>query len=408
MKKLMIAALLIFASSAAFAGDSDALKAILKAKTYTEAEGLLKSNLAQLTTAAEKAKAYNKLVDLAMAKVSKEQAVLNANQMATQFNQGKVEPYDTLGMYSAVYDALKAGIECDKYDQMPNEKGAVKPKFHSANQARLNAIRVHLINAGQAAAQKEDKVGALRNYGMYVESASSTLMKDLDKTKNPDQYLGEVARVASVFAYQNNKLELADQYVDIALQDTAVYKEALNLKLYIAQQQLKTKEDSVKYADKLKDIYTKDKTNDQIFGQLASLYASLKMLDAANSLISDKLSADPKNYTAWALKGQNEMNTSKWDDAVSSYKKAIEIKNDEPILYTYLGYCINSKAGAINNDIKAQKALYQESLPYLEKAKQLDPNRDKANWSYPLYQCYYVLYGANDARTKEIESMIKQ
>ena len=84
MKKLMIAALLIFASSAAFAGDSDALKAILKAKTYTEAEGLLKSNLAQLTTAAEKAKAYNKLVDLAMAKVSKEQAVLNANQMATQ------------------------------------------------------------------------------------------------------------------------------------------------------------------------------------------------------------------------------------------------------------------------------------------------------------------------------------
>ena len=132
------------------------------------------------------------------------------------------------------------------------------------------------------------------------------------------------------------------------------------------------------------------------------------MLDAANSLISDKLSADPKNYTAWALKGQNEMNTSKWDDAVSSYKKAIEIKNNEPILYTYLGYCINSKAGAINNDIKAQKALYQESLPYLEKAKQLDPNRDKANWSYPLYQCYYVLYGANDARTKEIESMIKQ
>ena len=42
MKKLMIAALLIFASSAAFAGDSDALKAILKAKTYTEAESLLK------------------------------------------------------------------------------------------------------------------------------------------------------------------------------------------------------------------------------------------------------------------------------------------------------------------------------------------------------------------------------
>lgn len=408
MKKLMIAALMILTSSSAvFAGDSDALKAILKAKTYAEAESLLKSNLAQLTTAAEKAKAYNKLVDLAMSKVSKEQAVLNANQMAAQFNQGKTEPYDTLGMYNAVYDALQAGIECDKYDQMPNEKGAVKPKYHASNQARLNGIRVHLINAGQAAAQKEDKVGALRNYGMYVESANSSLMKDLDKAKNPDQYLGEVARVASVFAFQNNKLDLADQYVDVALQDTAVYKDALNLKLYIAQQQLKTKEDSVKYADKLKDIYTKDKSNDQVFGQLAGLYASLKMIDAANALITDKLAVDPKNYTAWALKGQNEMNASKWDNAIESYKKAIEIKDDEPILYTYLGYCINSKAGGINNDINAQKALYQQSLPYLEKAKQLDPCREKANWSYPLYQCYYVLYGANDTRTKDIEKLIR-
>ena len=272
---------------------------------------------------------------------------------------------------------------------MPNEKGAVKPKYHASNQARLNGIRVHLINAGQAAAQKEDKVGALRNYGMYVESANSSLMKDLDKAKNPDQYLGEVARVASVFAFQNNKLDLADQYVDVALQDTAVYKDALNLKLYIAQQQLK------------------DKSNDQVFGQLAGLYASLKMIDAANALITDKLAVDPKNYTAWALKGQNEMNASKWDNAIESYKKAIEIKDDEPILYTYLGYCINSKAGGINNDINAQKALYQQSLPYLEKAKQLDPSREKANWSYPLYQCYYVLYGANDTRTKDIEKLIR-
>ena len=43
MKKLMIAAMMLLTTSAAFAGDSEALKAILKAKTYAEAQELVKA-----------------------------------------------------------------------------------------------------------------------------------------------------------------------------------------------------------------------------------------------------------------------------------------------------------------------------------------------------------------------------
>ena len=56
MRKLMIAALMLLGTSAAFAGDSEPLKAILKAKTYADAETLLKTNLSQLANDAEKAK----------------------------------------------------------------------------------------------------------------------------------------------------------------------------------------------------------------------------------------------------------------------------------------------------------------------------------------------------------------
>lgn len=408
MKKIMIMALTLVASSAVFAGDSDALKAILKAKTYDEAATLVQSGVAQLPTAAEKAKAYNKLVDLAMDKVSNEQAIMTSNQMATQFKQGKVEPFDTLGLYKASYDAILNGIECEKYDQMPNEKGKVKPDFHSENQVRLYPLRLNLINAGQDAAAKNDKDAALRDYGLYVESATTPLFKDVDKSKNPDQYLGEVARVAAVYAYQNNDLGKANQYVDVAMQDSASYKDALDLKLYMGSQGLKTKEDSVKYAGTLKGYYEKDKANDQIFSQLAGFYTSLKMQDAFNGLITDRLTSVPNNYTTLALKGQDEMNNGKYEDAVASYKKAIEIKDDEPLIYTYLGFCLNSEATAINGNEVAAKALYQQSLPYLEKAKQLDPNRDRANWTYPLYQCYYALYGDADPRTKEINDLIKK
>src|SRR3712207_7280268 len=66
MKKLMIAAVMLLSTSFAFAGDSEPLKAILKSKTYEEAQNLVKSSLNQLANSEEKAKAYNKLVDLAI------------------------------------------------------------------------------------------------------------------------------------------------------------------------------------------------------------------------------------------------------------------------------------------------------------------------------------------------------
>ena len=43
MKKLLIAVLMMLGTSTVFAGDSEALKAILKAKTYDEAQSLVKS-----------------------------------------------------------------------------------------------------------------------------------------------------------------------------------------------------------------------------------------------------------------------------------------------------------------------------------------------------------------------------
>lgn len=53
-KTMMIAVLMLLSVSAAFAGNSDALKAILKADSYTEAAKLVESSLGQLADNAEK------------------------------------------------------------------------------------------------------------------------------------------------------------------------------------------------------------------------------------------------------------------------------------------------------------------------------------------------------------------
>ena len=75
MKKFLVAAMMVLGATSAFAGDSDALKAVMKAKSYAEAEALVKQNLGQMANDAEKAKAYNKLVDLAMKQFNNQQSI---------------------------------------------------------------------------------------------------------------------------------------------------------------------------------------------------------------------------------------------------------------------------------------------------------------------------------------------
>lgn len=408
MRKMMMFALMLAASPVAFA--QDAVKEVLKAKTYADAQALVKSNLASMSDA-DKAKAYNKLVDLSFEKISKEQSVITANQMAEQFKQGKVQPYDTLGFYNALADALTNAVECEKYDQMPNEKGKVKPKFHSANQNRLYNLRVYLVNAGQEAAQKNNSAGVLKYWGLYSTTADTPLFADV-ANKQPDQYVSQVAGFAARYAIQDKDFAAADKYIDVSLKHAAAnsddYKDALSLKFYVAQQQLKTKEDSLAYINKLKEFYAKDTSNDMIMVTLANMYGNMNMKDELKSLVNSRLAADPNSAMAWTLKGQAEMNANQWDEAIASFKKAIALDDKNVVVLTYLGFCINSKAAAINGDVPAQKALYKESMGYLEQAKELDPNREKANWSYPLYQCYYVNYGAADQRTKDLESLLNK
>jgi tetratricopeptide (TPR) repeat protein len=405
MKKLMIVAMMILGTSMAFAGDSDALKAILKTKSYAEAASLLNSSLSQLASDAEKARAYNQLVKLALEKHDKESELSMKNEANKQLGQGTV-PVDTLGMYNAAYDALMSAIECDKYDNMPDAKGKVKPKFHEELLQKIPNVRIQLVNAGQWAAQKADEAGVLKYWGTFLDTEDCNLLKSIDKS-NEAGFLGQVAYFTALYANQNKQIDRALKYLEMAMKDPEQAKEAQNMKFTIGQQNLKTHADTVKFIDELKVFYNDNPDSEAAFGTLCNLYSQMNQKDEVLKLVQDKISKDPNNSTAWALKGQSEMNEQKYDDAIESFKKSVEIDGTNPIVLTYLGFCMNSKAASIEGNIPAQKALYKESMGFLERAKEIDPTREKANWAYPLYQCYYINYSANDPRTKEMEEILK-
>ena len=395
----MMMALALVASATAFAGDSDALKAIKKSKNYADAAQLVKTS--QLANDEERAEAYNKLVDLAMEKVGKETGTIAQNQAAAQLGTGKEEAYDTLGLGDAICNAIAAAIECNKYDQLPNAKGKVKPQYDEKNAQRIWAVRTHLVNIGQEEARKNNNAAVLKYWGAFLDSDADPLFAAQDHEQEKG-YIGQVAFFAGRYAFDAKQMERADKYFDIAMKDPEMKKDALTFKLYAAGSNLKSKEDSLKYIDQLKTLYNNDPENDVLLDKLFTMYDGMKDKAAQTALLDNHLAKYPNSFAALANKGMMAIADNNAEEGANWLRKAAASSPENPVIQTYLGTCLSVQAGQ-TDDAAKRKALYQEAVQALDKAKQLDPNKQQANWGYNRYQAYYGLYGADDPKTKDAE-----
>lgn len=399
-------AMMFVASATAFAGDSDALKAILKSKTYAEAEQLLKQNLAQLTDNAEKAKAYNKLVDLAMDQVQKETGTIAENQLSIQMGTpDKVKPYDTLSLADGICNAIENAIECNKFDQLPDAKGKVKPKFDEKNAQRIWAVRPNLVNIGQSAAQSGNDAGVLKYWGAFIDSGEEPFFAAMDHNAEKE-YVGQVAFFAGRYAFQANQIERANKYFEVAKRDPQQKADAVNFQLYAMRSLLKTKQDSLNYVNQLKQMYEQEPENDVILDGLNAMYEGMKDKAAQTALLDGHLAKFPNSFTALANKGLMAVNDNNAEEGAKWLRKASEAKPDNPVVWTYLGACLSVLAANATDNATGQK-YYDEAIAAFDKAKELDPDRLQANWGYNRYQAYYGRYGADDPKTKAAEADMK-
>ena len=402
MKKLIVAAMMVLGATTAFAGDSDALKAVMKAKTYAEAEALLKQNLGQLANDAEKAKAYNKLVDLSMKAYNDQQSIMQTNQIMK-----KNDPIDENAMNEGAYNALLNAVECYKYDQLPNAKGKVAPKF-GGNAARVWSARIQLVNAGQTAAQNNKADDVLKYWGAFLDTETNPLFASIDakQKESEKEYIGQVALFAARYAYQAKDGARCEKDCDIAMKSEKEAKDARNLKLYVLKDGLKTHADSLSYINKLKDLYAKDANNEVILDGLNSMYSSMRMQKEQEALLDEVLAKNPNSFVALANRGMMFIQRNDADNAIKNLKKALDIKPDNVTVMVYLGACYNSKASALQ-DPNGRKVVYKEAIKVLDKAKELDPEKSQANWGYTRYQAYYGYYGPTAAETKKAEEESK-
>ncbi len=405
----MMFAVAAFFATSAFA--QDVVKEVTSCKNYKQAVEVIATKGLDGVSAQDKAKAYNKVVDLAMKKMSDEDFIRQTNTIT-----GANEPFDTIGFYDASVEAIKAALLCDEFDNQPNEKGKVKPKFHKKNNERLLSILPNLINAGGIAYGSKDNKTALSCFELYLKAAKAPLF--VEKFVEGNENYAMAAYYAAFISYGDKNFANVDKYIGIAMDHPKFQKDAVELKIYSLKEQLKTPEDSARFISEIKDLHQKYPQDQRYFSMIVEFYGSNEAYkNELNSFIASEIAARPNDAMVWAVKGECEMNLMKWDDAVESYKKSLSIKSDFiPVIYN-LGVCLNSKATSLKeklsdsmgrltpeNEAAIMKVL-TEARDYMLKAKDLDPDRTSVNWAYPLYQIFYAM--GDEAGMKEMEKYVK-
>lgn len=412
MKKLTIFAVMAAMATTAVAQD-DLVKQAKKLSDkgqMEEAVALLKPALTSDQTL-DKAKAWNVMSEI-------QHKIFMVGQQIEAENKVKQTqtPYDTTAMYNAFLASLEAAMKCDEYDRQPDEKGKVKLAYRKQNQDRFFTQRLIALQAGQHEYQKKNNEGAMKAWGLYVDSNSDPLFTGIDMTS--DNYLIDFAYNTGLLAYTLKKYDLAKKYAAIAANDAEKAKEANELVIFSMRDGAKTAADSSVYVNKIKELHKQNPNEDRYFNLLQDYYVKSGNMEALGKWAEEEIAMNAQNKMAWALKGEVLMNTQKWDEAVAAYVKSAEIDPTFVQVIFNAGVCLNSKAIEMKDQLADKKTgnlttanfnkikeVLMEAKVHLEKARELDPTQEKVKWAYPLYQIYYTV--GDKAKSAEMEALLE-
>jgi tetratricopeptide (TPR) repeat protein len=179
---------------------------------------------------------------------------------------------------------------------------------------------------------------------------------------------------------------------------------------------MKTKQDTLEYIDMLKDASQKFPDDNRYSAWIGDYYLQSGSADDLLKWAEAEVAKNPDNKFAYTYKGEAFRLTNKFDEAVECYKKAFELDPTYVAAAYQAGITLNSKAIELKDKLADKmgnltkenadkvKAILTDAKGYLEKVRELDPNRDQVNWAYALYQMYYNL--GDKEKAAELESIV--
>lgn len=390
MKRLLLTVALCVAASASFA----------QKKAVKEAQGIAKGDKADFTEARslikgalENPESKDDAQTWYVAGFIEDQQ-FSAERTKQILGQQPNEPvmYDALG---AILPYFKKAYELD---QLPNEKGKIKPRFSKDIKSILSADHVYFFNGGAYYFDQKDYKKAYDFFNQYLEVTELPMFEG-SQTAEKDSTFMTVQYYAAVAATQLGDSPTAIKALERA-KNTDFRQNDIYQYLCYEYQQAK---DTVNYEKTLTEGLAKFPEEEWYLLNLINTYIysgkNEKALEYLNTAIANK----PNDSQLYHVMGiVYETGLKDYNKAEEAFQKAMDL-NPESIesmsalgrIYYNQGVNKQGEANMINDSKKYQeeltvaKDLFKKALPYFEKAHQLKP--EESEYMIALRGIYYNL-----------------
>lgn len=315
-------------------------------------------------------------------------------------------PWDEEKLYNYTYEFGNDIAECDKYDNMPDAKGKIKPRYTDFVNMSYGQQFGQFYNAGAYYYGKENYEKAYYLFKMFIDASDKLYKAGIigkDTVNVP-----VAAYNMSLCGMQIKNYDMVLSHIDMAMAHPDFAPVAFRYKAaaYIEKGDTATwlnlcKEGTVKYP---KDAY---------FNQsLIQYYDNKGENDKLDALADELIASDPQNPLFVYLKGyiaqskyERKEQNDQLDVAIEWYKKALDVDGNYETALANLGRCYLLKAQAYSNEQSSTKitdkkklakdkevlnGFYNQALPLYEKLRSIVPDK-KEFWFNGLMNCYYNL-----------------
>lgn len=311
---------------------------------------------------------------------------------------------DTAAFLSQILRVYQIGLRCDSLDRQPDSRQRIRPRYTQDIQERFSFYRNNLFNAGKYFYKKKQYHEALRHIEMYITTESLPLVVEKDPASLRENY-----SLAVFAAYGDSSMTTVRHYLPYCYDDT-LHK---SLVCQIGSKAYMQTGDTLQAIRCLYDGWQADPTKDYFYLALAHYYTDHGQYLEALKVVDTQLQREPANTDLLYIKGMSMKCLQQYEEAITAYQHALRLRSDDARILSGIGevYVIEAREMAEKNTAKvgtqayirshqAQRKLYNQALPHLEKARTLDADNTTL-WYNNLREVYYKLNKGKEL--KELE-----
>lgn len=321
--------------------------------------------------------------------------------------------FDEPLMYSYVYELGTDLANCEKYDNIPDAKGRIKPKYSEFIKVTYAQQYAQFYNAGAYYYGNEEYKKAYDLFKMFIDS-SEKLYKEGILQKDTVN-VPVAAYNMSLCGMQLEDYDMVLTHVDIAMQNSQMAESAYRFKAAAYLE----KGDSATWLNMCKEGITKFPSDLYYSQSLIHYYDSRNQSEELGKLADDLMATDPSNPLFVYLKGYIAHQKEDFDTAIEWYEKTLNVDPNYENALSNLGRCYLIKAQEystaqsstkvtdkkkIAEDKKILDGYYNKALPLLEKLREVAPDKHDL-WLMNLTNCYYNLKMTD--KLEELEKLQK-